>query len=201
MTKLTSLPVTALLASFRSPDPTPGGGSAAALAGAIGSALLAMVAALPKSRAASEEDAGRLKAAGERCAALSVELEALVDRDSEAYDLVMAAYKKPKGTDEEKAARSAGIQAAMREAIAAPLTVMRACAAAAEQGVVVAALGNPSASSDVKVGFELLGAGLRGARLNVEINLDSVKDAEYVAGIRGEVERLESGFSRLQGVV
>ena len=199
--KLTSLSVTDLLAAFRSSAPTPGGGSAAALAGAIGSALLAMVAALPKSRAASEEDAGRLKGAGERCAALSVELEALVDRDSEAYDLVMAAYKRPKATDEEKAARSAGIQAAMREAIAAPLNVMQACTAAAEQGVVVASLGNPSASSDVRVGFELLGAGLRGARLNVEINLDSVKDAEYVVGIRGEVERLADGFSRLQGVV
>ena len=97
--------------------------------------------------------------------------------------------------------RSAGIQAAMREAIAAPLTVMQACAAAAEQGVVVAALGNRSASSDVRVGFELLGAGLRGARLNVAINLESVKDADYVAAIRGEVERLASGFSRLQGVV
>ena len=199
--KLTSLSVTELLAAFRSPDPTPGGGSAAAVAGAIGSSLLAMVAALPKSRAASKEDAERLTAAGERCAALGVELEALVDRDSEAYALVMAAYKRPKGTDEEKAARSGGIQAAVREAIAAPLAVMRACAAAAEQGVVVAALGNTSASSDVRVGFELLGAGLRGARLNVEINLDSVKDADYAAGIRGEVERLASGFSRLQRVV
>ena len=142
-----------------------------------------------------------MKAAGEWCASLSAELEALVDRDSEAYDLVVAAYKRPKGTDEEKAARSAGIQAAMREAIAAPIAVMRACAAAAEQGVVVAALGNPSASSDVRVGFELLGAGLRGARLNVEINLGSVKDEAYAAGIRAELERLVSGFSHLQGVV
>ena len=199
--KLTSLSVTDFLAALRSPHPTPGGGSAAALAGAIGASLLAMVAALPKSRAATEEDAERLRAAGEWCGALSVELGTLVDRDSEAYDLVVAAYKSPKGTDEEKAARSAGIQAAMREAIAAPLTVMQACAAAAEQGVVIAGLGNPSASSDVGVGFALLGAGLRGARLNVEINLDSVKDAEYVAGIRDEVERLASGFSRLQGVV
>lgn len=199
--KLTSQSVTDLLAAFRSPDPTPGGGSAAALAGAIGSSLLAMVAVLPRSRAATDEDAERLQAAGDRCAALGVELEALVDRDSEAYDLVVAAYKRPKGTDEEKAARSAGIQAALREAIAAPLAVMRACAAAAEQGVVIAALGNGSASSDVRVGFELLGAGLRGARLNAEINLDSVKDGDYVAAIRGEVDRLASGFSRLQGVV
>ncbi|HEX9365141.1 MAG TPA: cyclodeaminase/cyclohydrolase family protein [Vicinamibacterales bacterium] len=185
---LTALSVSDLLAAIRSPDPTPGGGSAAALAGAVGASLLAMVAGLPKSRAATEEDVQRLTAAGERCAALSGELETLVERDSEAYDLVMAAYRKPKATDAQRTARSAAIQAAMREAIAAPLDVMRACAAAAEQGVVIATLGNPSASSDLQVGFELLGAALRGARLNVEINLDSVKDADYVARMRGDVE-------------
>lgn len=189
--KLIERSVSDLLGAFRSSDPTPGGGSAAALGGAIGSSLLAMVASLPKSRAATVEDTERLKAAGERCAGLAQELEALVDRDSEAYDLVMAAYKKPKATDEEKAARSAGIQAAMREAISAPLAVMRASAAAAEQGVVIAALGNPSASSDVQVGFEMLGAALRGAKLNVEINLGSVKDADYVASVRRDVEEFE----------
>jgi formiminotetrahydrofolate cyclodeaminase len=189
--KLTERRVDDLLQAFRSPDPTPGGGSAAALAGAIGASLLAMVAGLPKSRAATEEDVERLQAAGRRCAAIAGDLTTLVDRDSEAYDLVVGAYKQPKGTDEEKAARSAAIQQAMRAAIAAPLDVMRACAAAAEQGVVVAALGNPSASSDVRVGFELLGAGLRGAKLNVEINLGSVKDAAYVETVRRDVEEFE----------
>ena len=189
--KLTERRVDDLLQAFRSPDPTPGGGSAAALAGAIGASLLAMVAGLPKSRAATEEDVERLQAAGRRCAAIAGDLTTLVDRDSEAYDLVVGAYKQPKGTDEEKAARSAAIQKAVRAAIAAPLDVMRACAAAAEQGVVVAALGNPSASSDVRVGFELLGAGLRGAKLNVEINLGSVKDAAYVETVRRDVEEFE----------
>jgi methenyltetrahydrofolate cyclohydrolase len=188
--KLIDRTVTDLLVAIRSSNPTPGGGSAAALAGAMGASLLAMVAGLPKSRAATAEDVARLKAAGDRCAALSAALEALVDRDSEAYDLVMAAYKKPKTIDGEKAARSAAIQAAMREAIAAPLAVMRACAAAAEQGVVIATLGNPSVSSDVEVGFELLGAGLRGAKLNAEINLGSVKDADYAAKIRAEADEL-----------
>ena len=189
--KLVERTVQDFLAAVRSSDPTPGGGSASALAGAMGASLLAMVAGLPKSRAATVEDAARLQAAGARCAGLSVELEGLVDRDSDAYGLVMTAYKKPKGTEDEKAARSAGIQAAMREAIAAPLAVMRACAAAAEQGVVIAGLGNPSAASDAQVGFELLGAGLRGAKLNVETNLGSVKDAEYVAKVRREVEEFE----------
>ena len=189
--KLTERTVHDLLGAIRSPDPTPGGGSASALAGAMGASLLAMVATLPKSRATTAEDTARLLAAGERCTALSAELEAIVDRDSEAYDLVMAAYQKPKATDQDKAARSAAIQAAMREAIAAPLDAMRACAAAAEQGVVIAGLCNPSASSDVQVGFELLAAGLRGAKLNVETNLGSVKDAEYVAKMRGEVQEFE----------
>jgi methenyltetrahydrofolate cyclohydrolase len=183
--------VSDLLAAFRSSDPTPGGGSASALAGALGASLLAMVAALPKSRAATEEDAQRLKAAGDRCTALASELERLVDKDTEAYDLVVSAYRKPKTTDDEKAARSAAIQSAMREAIAAPLAVMRGCAAAAEQGVVIAGLGNPSASSDVRVGLELLGAGLRGAKLNVEINLGTVKDADYVANVRKDVIEFE----------
>jgi len=193
--KLTEKTTTDLLHAFRSPDPTPGGGSASALAGAIGASLLAMVAGLPKSRAATEEDVERLEAAGQRCATLAADLTALVDRDSEAYDLVVTAYKKPKGTDEEKTARSAAIQDAMRAAIAAPLDVMRACAAAAEQGVVVATLGNRSASSDVQVGFELLGAGLRGAKLNVEINLGSVKDAAYVEKVRRDVEEYERAIA------
>lgn len=184
-----------LLAAFRAPEPTPGGGSAAALAGAMGASLLAMVAGLPKSKAATEEDAARLAAAGARCTELAHTLAGLIDRDSEAYGLVMAAYKRPKGTDEEKAARSAAIQDAFRAAIETPLDVMRACAAAAEQGVVIASLGNPSAASDGQVGFELLGAALRGAKMNVDINLTSVKDAEYVTRIRRDVEEFERALA------
>ena len=183
--------VTEFLDSVRAPEPTPGGGSAAALAGALGASLFAMVAGLPKSKAVTAEDTARLAAAGTRCAALADELTALVDRDSEAYAQVMAAFRRPKNTDDEKAARSAAIQEAMKAATGTPLEVMRACAAAAEQGVVVARMGNPSASSDAAVGFELVGAGLRGAKLNVEINLGSIKDPEYVKRVQGEIEELE----------
>ena len=179
--------VSDFLAAIRSASPTPGGGSAAALAGAMGASLGAMVAGLPKNTAATEEDAQRLRAAGERCAALAGDLERLVDVDSAAYELVMAAYKRPKATDEDKAVRTAAIQSAFREAIAAPLAVMRASAAAAEQAVVVAGLGNRAAASDLEVGVELLHAALRGARLNVDVNLGSVKDAEYVEKIRNDV--------------
>jgi formiminotetrahydrofolate cyclodeaminase len=202
---LTSLSVTDLLAAFRSPEPTPGGGSASALSGAVGASLLAMVAGLPKPRVATTEDEARLRAAGERCAAVSSALAALVERDSESYDLVVHAFRLPKGTDDEKANRTARIQDALRAATEAPLEVMRACAEAIEQGAVVAAFGNRNASSDIQVALELLGAGLRGAKLNVEINLASLKDAGFVAKAKDEADRLRvesdagiaAGVSRL----
>lgn len=190
---LTDRSVADLLVAFRSPDPTPGGGSAAALAGAIGASLLAMVAGLPKSRAETAEDRDRLRLAHDRCTLLANELAALVDRDSEAYDRVTAAYRAPKNTDAEKTARTAAIQAALRSATDAPLQVMRACARAIEQAAVVGQLGTASASSDVGVGRELLTAARRGAKLNVEINLGSVKDAAYAEQVRREVEDLERG--------
>jgi formiminotetrahydrofolate cyclodeaminase len=191
--KLTEQTVAELLAAFRSPDPTPGGGSAAALAGAIGASLLTMVAALPKPQAETEEEVARLQRAGQRCRASAEKLTELIDRDSEAYETVLAAYRLPKATDQEKAARSGQIQYAMRLAIEAPLDVMRACSEGMAQGNVVAALGNPNASSDVNVGFELLRAGLRSARLNVDINLPSVKDAAYAEAVRLEAGRLSEG--------
>lgn len=196
MVKLVDHSVTDLLAAFQSSAPTPGGGSASALSGAVGASLLAMVAALPKSRASSDGDTAKLTSAGARCTALANELAALIDRDTEAYDLVVAAYRRPKGTDEEKAARSAAIQAAMRSAIDAPLSVMRACDAALEQGITIAGFGNPSASSDVQVGLELLAAGLRGAKLNVDINLGSVKDTTYVGKVRTEAARFVENSGR-----
>jgi formiminotetrahydrofolate cyclodeaminase len=189
--KLTDLTVVHLLEAFQSPDPTPGGGSASALAGAVGASLLTMVAGLPKPRAETEEDRERLTGAGRRCAALSQDLAALIDRDSEAYQRVVAAYRLPKGSDAEKVARTAAIQDALKGATHTPLDVMRACAAATEQAVVVAELGNPSASSDVRVALELLLAGSTGARVNVEINLTSIRDADYVQRTRDEVDELD----------
>lgn len=182
--------VSDFLAALRSSEPTPGGGSASALAGATGAALLAMVAGIPKPRATTDQDVERLEAAGSRCAELSERLATLIDRDSDAYNVVMGAYRLPKQTDEEKATRTGRIQDGLREAIAAPLDVMRACSDAIEQAAVVAAYGNRNAASDVQVGLELLGAGLRGAKLNVEINLGSVKDQEYVGRTRAEIDRL-----------
>jgi len=190
--KLTDHRLSEFLAAVRSPEPTPGGGSAAALAGAVGAALLAMVAGLTKPRAATPQDVARLAAAGAGCVALSERLAALIDRDSEAYLLVVAGFRLPKGNDEEKAARTARIQEGLRIATETPLDVMRASVEAIGHAAPVAALGNRHASSDVQVGLELLGAAVRGAKLNVEVNLASITDAVFAAEAGEEAVRLTS---------
>jgi formiminotetrahydrofolate cyclodeaminase len=196
---LTAQPLSTVLEEFRSSAPTPGGGSAAALAGALGASLLAMVAGLPRPRTTNDEEAQRLRGAGERCASLAKTLETLIDRDSGAYDLVRLAYRLPKATEAEKAERAARIEDTLRGATDVPLEVMRACAAALGESATVLTLGNGNASSDVKVGVELLRAGLRGARLNVEINLDAIADPTYVERTAEEAARLAASESGAAG--
>jgi formiminotetrahydrofolate cyclodeaminase len=187
---LTAGSVSQLLAAFRSSSPTPGGGSAAALAGAVGASLLAMVAGLPKPRTTSDEELEQLRDAGRHCALLASRLEALIDADTDAYDLVVDAYRLPRSTDGEKAERTARIQEALRTATEVPLEVMRHCADALARKAVVARLGNQNAASDVTVAGAMLRAGLSGARENVEINLGSIKDPDYVARIASEASAL-----------
>lgn len=181
--------VAQLLDAFASSDPTPGGGSAAALAGAVGASLLVMVARMPKTKTGPEADRAALDGAAILLAPLAARLRELIDRDTAAYDEVVAAYRLPKSTDEEKAARKAAIQKGMRSAVEAPLAVMRDCRRALEQASLVEQHGNPNASSDVAVAKELLRAGLNGAKANVEINLPSISDAEYADRVRTEINR------------
>ena len=188
--KLTGKTVSDALAAFRSSDPTPGGGSASALAGAVGASLLAMVASLAKARTASDEEATELREAGIRCTVLASHLEALIDRDAEAYDMVVSAYRLSKQTDEEKAVRAGRIQDALKAATDAPLEVMRRCGEALGFATTIGRLGNPNAASDVQVAIYLLRAGLAGAAENVEINLGSLKDADYVQRVRQEAATL-----------
>ncbi|HUL73612.1 MAG TPA: cyclodeaminase/cyclohydrolase family protein, partial [Vicinamibacterales bacterium] len=176
-----------LLDAFSSPDPTPGGGSASALAGALGAALLAMVAGLPKTRTNTPEERSTLDDVRRQLLKLRATLVELVDRDAAAYDLVVAAYKKPKTTDSEKAERKAAIAAALRAATDVPLETMKACAEVLGLGKTVAEHGNVSAASDIGVGLHLAMAGLTGGRLNVETNLSSLGDEAYARSLREQL--------------
>jgi methenyltetrahydrofolate cyclohydrolase len=187
---LSHLTFSELLKAFRSSEPTPGGGSASALSGAVGASLLAMVAGLPKPRVHEPQDAQRLTEAGARATVLSERLSALMDADSEAYELVVAAYRSAKTTDDERQVRAIRIQEALRQATETPLEVMRACREALQLAGIVGPSGNRNASSDVHVAVELVRAGLRGAKLNVDVNLTSIIDAAYAAAIRAEAEHL-----------
>jgi formiminotetrahydrofolate cyclodeaminase len=189
----TNRTVTDLLDAFSSSDPTPGGGSASALAGALGASLLAMVAGLPKTRANTPAERSTLDTARRRLLALRADLVALVDRDAKAYDLVVAAYRQPKGTDAEKATRKTAIADALRVATEVPLETMRACADVLGLGKSVAEHGNPSAASDIGVGLHLAMTGLSGARLNVEANISAASDAAYAASKREELLLLMVG--------
>ena len=180
-----------LMDAFASTDAVPGGGSAAALAGATGASLLLMVAGLPKTKSGAPEETADLAEAASRLHPLRDSLLELVDRDSDAYSQVMEAFRLPKSTDEEKEARKQAIERATRLATEAPLNTMRACQQALRGAVVVARNGNRRTTSDVGVGVELLRAALRGAQLNVEINLSSLDDAAYAARVRTEMEQLE----------
>ncbi len=185
-----------LLTAFSSTDPTPGGGSAAALSSAIGASLLMMVAGLPKTRTGSDDDRARLTAAGAVLVDLRDRLTEAVDADTTAYDHVVAAYKMPKASADEQSARKAAIQRALREATDVPLGVVRLSATALVQAAAVAAHGHKAAGSDVGVAIALLRAGLRGARLNVEINVGSLTDAEYTSAVTAEIYRLGAESAR-----
>lgn len=185
-----------LLNAFASSDPTPGGGSASALASAVGASLLMMVASLPKTRSNTDEDRSALAAAVSALTGVRQQLTEAIDADTRAYDGVVDAYRLPKANDVEKQARKDAIQRALRQATDVPLAVMRLSLDAIRQAEVVAAHGHAGASSDVGVAAALLRAGIEGARLNVDINLGSIGDERYVAAVRDEAGRLTSAIPR-----
>lgn len=171
--------ISSFVEALASPEPTPGGGTAAAVAGAIGAALLMMVAGLQRTR--GNTDAERVQLAEARAALTSVRdrMLALADEDTLAYNSVVDAYRLPKGSDGEKAARKQAVSTAMRAATEAPLETLRTVAEAVKHALVIARFGNPSAASDVRVALELLEAAAAGASANVEINLTSAGDDAY----------------------
>jgi formiminotetrahydrofolate cyclodeaminase len=179
-----------ILAAFSAPDPTPGGGSASALASAVGVSLLMMVAGLAKTRNGSDDDRAALASASAALASIREELTAAIDTDAAAYDQVVEAYKLPKATPDEQQARKAAIQRALRAATDVPLSVMRLSGRGCERAATIAGHGHRAAASDIGVAVALLRAGLEGAGLNVEINLETVSDAAYIDAVRIEAAAL-----------
>lgn len=182
--------VTGLLDALSSSTPTPGGGTAAAIAAAMGTSLLVMVAGLAKSRNNTDEEKAALAAVRDQLTPLTTQLTQLADADSNAFNRVMDAYRLPKVSDEEKAARTRAIQTALTGATTVPLDTLRACADAIVQSTIVAVHGNRSATSDVGVAVALLRAAAAGAHANVQANLGGLKDEAFKADTAAEAARL-----------
>ncbi len=192
MISYSTMAVEDLLDAFASSEPVPGGGSASALAAAVGVSLLMMVAGLPRTRTGTPEEAADLSEASSRLRALREMLTSLIDKDSTAYEAVLAAYRLPKDTDAEKSVRLAAVDTAMRGATEVPLDTMRACQQALRGALIIAQNGNTNAATDTGVGIQLLLASLRGAGLNVDVNTGSITDAAYVSRVKAERDELES---------
>jgi formiminotetrahydrofolate cyclodeaminase len=190
-----AMTVTQFLDALASPDPTPGGGTAAAVAGAMGTSLLVMVTGLAKSNTNADDEKAALAGARQALQPAVGTLTALADADAAAFDQVMSAYRLPKANDEDKAARSAAIQKALQGATTVPLQTLRACAAAMAHAETVAANGNRSAVSDVGVAIGLLEAAAAGAEANVRINLGSVRDAEFTSAAAAETAALMAAIA------
>jgi formiminotetrahydrofolate cyclodeaminase len=181
-----------LLDAFASNEPLPGGGSASAVAGALGVSLLLMVAGLPKTRSGPDvpEEATDLAEASARLRPLRDKLLELVDRDTAAYRALIAAMRMPKDSDEQRGARTVAVQAATQGATEIPLETMRECQQALAGSVVVARNAHRAAASDAAVAVELLLAAVRGSAANVDTNLKGVTDQHYCDRIRMERDQL-----------
>jgi methenyltetrahydrofolate cyclohydrolase len=170
-------------------QPTPGGGSVAALAGALGMTMSCMAANFTvgkKKFKTVEPEVQQLLAASLRA---RDELLHLMDEDTKAYAAVSTAYALPKETPEQAAARTAAIQKALVVAMDSPLRVVRTCRSALEPIARLAEIANPNLISDVGVAAILAEAALRAAKLNVEINLQSLEDQALSSATRSEIVR------------
>lgn len=183
------------LDKLASSSPEPGGGSASALAAAIGAALVSMVANLTvgKEKYADVQDqiADLLKSSE----AVRARLQELVQEDTEVYGVLAKAFKMPRETDEEKAKRNEAIQAACKEATMVPYAIAEQCLEVAKLSEVAADIGNVGAVSDAGVAALIADAAAQSAALNVKINLTTIKDSAFNedkwAGIKDILSRTQ----------
>jgi len=187
MSELVSKSVQNFVDEVASKNPAPGGGSVAALAGALGAALGCMTARLTLGKPGYEPVEPEIQDTLRKLEDLRKVMLAIVDEDTQAYSKVSAAFALPKESGPQKLERSKAIQDATKGASEVPLKLTRKCGVAMDLVLQLAKKGNPSCASDAGVGGLVLYAGLKGAALNVEINLGGLKDQEFVARVRKEL--------------
>jgi len=192
--KLAAL-VRPLLDSVANPVPAPGGGSVAAIAGALAASLGQMVAGLSREKKSLAAHAGWLDAAVSEFQTASSTLAEAADRDAAAFNRVMSAYKMPKETASETRRRDEAVQHALKTATEVPLDIARNAAIIFERLGQLETMSSPSMLSDVRVGRMMAATAARGALENVEINLESVSDAAFVKRVRDEARTLASRIS------
>jgi formiminotetrahydrofolate cyclodeaminase len=201
MTDFSRLTLDDFLAAIAAQTPTPGGGTAAAVAGAMGAALAEMVAGLTLSKEKYAASHAAVRPVAEAAPLARAEFLTLAREDSEAYDEVVAARRLPKDTDEQKAERSRRIGAANRRAAEVPMRTARAAVRLLAALPELAEKGNPNAASDVGAAALLLDSCIEGALLNVGINLGGVEDPALVSELQKETAVLGEESQRLRSQV
>jgi formiminotetrahydrofolate cyclodeaminase len=200
--RLNDLPARQLIERLASGDPIPGGGSAAALAGAMGAALIEMVVTLTVGRPAAADHESELTQIAVAATGLRSELLNLVELDAFAYDAVVRARRLPRETDLEREARAVQVAAATREATRAPLRTARLAERVLALAERLAPIGSRNAVSDVGVGALLAVTSLRGGVLNVRINLPSLDPGDPVRDeAETEVTRLLDGLEERERTI
>jgi formiminotetrahydrofolate cyclodeaminase len=195
---LIDLSLRGFCAELAGPSSAPGGGSTAALAGALGASLTAMVCNLTIGKKKFTEVDSEMQDILVRANETRDALLEIVDTDTEAFRELMRAYAMPKDSDGERSARSHSIQEATKRATESPLRVMQLCRDALELIGAVAVRGNQNAISDAGVGALLLGAGSEAAALNVRINLPLIHDEQYASAIKHRMLDIEREVSDLE---
>ena len=198
LSQLSSWTISDFLKKLASEDPVPGGGSVAALSGALGAALISMYCKLGVSRKGiSNDDQEVLQKTGIEAASYQTKLTRLITEDSLAYTEVMQAYKLSRTTEEETRVRQQAIQRGLHGAVEIPLETMNACVECLFLIMEVAVVGNPSAFSDLQVAEYSCRAGANGAMENVVINLSSIKDQEFVRKVEAKLAKLNQTLEEL----
>lgn len=179
-------------------DPVPGGGSVSALAGAISASLAKMVANLTIGRKKYAEVESEMMEVATKAEEIRQSLLNAIDRDSDAYNLVAEAFKMPKETDEEKAARSAKIQEATKVAALVPVEVAKMTYDLIPLIEAVVMKGNQNAITDGCIAMMNCRLGVLGALLNVRINLGGLKDEAFVKELTADCEQLEKDITDIE---